>query len=185
MTNYGTIPTSSSSSSPGVAANLEYISRAKQRFKDGLGHRRPWRLMADYRSFTLPSNLHDTLARIRTNLSYFRMNYAIVFLVILFFSLLWHPISLIVLAIMMALWLFLYFLRDEPLILVGRVIEDWIVLLILSLLTIGFLFLTNATLNIVIALLIGAVLVVAHAAVRKTENLYLDEEAAGLIVPGS
>ncbi|KAG7036438.1 PRA1 family protein F2, partial [Cucurbita argyrosperma subsp. argyrosperma] len=178
---YGTIPTSSAT----AAANLEYISRAKQRFKDGLGHRRPWRLIADYRSFTLPSNLHDTLSRIKVNLAYFRMNYAIVVLVILFLALLWHPISLIVLIVMMTLWLFLYFLRDQPLILAGRVVEDWVILLILSIFTIGFLFLTNATLNIVIALLIGAIVVVAHAAMRKTENLYLDEEAAGLMAPGS
>ncbi|KAL0554197.1 hypothetical protein IC582_008114 [Cucumis melo] len=181
MTNYGTIPTSSA-----AAANLEYISRAKQRFKDGLGHRRPWRQIADYRSFALPSNLHDTLSRIKFNLAYFRMNYAIVVLVILFLSLLWHPISLLVLFLMLSLWLFLYFLRDQPLILAGRVIEDWIILLILSLLTIGFLFLTNATPNILIALLVGAAVVLAHAAVRKTDNLYLDEEeATGLIAPGS
>ncbi|XP_011652356.1 PRA1 family protein F2 [Cucumis sativus] len=181
MTNYGTIPTSSA-----AAANLEYISRAKQRFKDGLGHRRPWRLIADYHSFTLPSNLHDTLSRIKINLTYFRMNYAIVVLVVLFLALLWHPISLLVLFLMLSLWLFLYFLRDQPLILAGRVLEDWIILLLLSLFTLGFLFLTNATLNILIALLVGAALVLAHAAVRKTDNLYLDEEeATGLIAPGS
>ncbi|KAG7018291.1 PRA1 family protein F2, partial [Cucurbita argyrosperma subsp. argyrosperma] len=184
MTDYGTIPTSYAAATA-TAANLEYISRAKQRFKDGLGHRRPWRLMADYRSFTLPSNLHDTLARIKINLAYFRMNYAIVILIILFLALLWHPISLIVFVLMMSLWLFLYFLRDQPLVIAGRVLQDWIILLVLSVLTIGFLFLTNASLNIAIALIIGAVVVLAHAAVRKTENLYLDEEATGLMAPGS
>ena len=36
-------------------------------------------------------------------------------------------------------------------------------------------------LKILVALLIGAVLVVVHAVVRKTNDLFLDEEASGLM----
>ena len=35
------------------------------------------------------------------------------------------------------------------------------------------------------ALLIGAVLVVVHAVVRKTNDLFLDEEASGLMISTS
>jgi len=178
MTNYGTIPTSSA---PGATTNLEYLSRAKERIKAGIGTRRPWKLMFNLRSIRLPASFGDAIARVRTNVGFFRMNYAIVALLILFLSLLWHPISLIVFVVMMAVWLFLYFLRDEPLFVFGRTIDDRVVLIVLGILTVVFLILTRATLNILVALLIGAVVVVLHAAFRKTDDLASDEEAADLM----
>lgn len=182
MTTYGTIPTSSSAS---PSSNLDYISRAKERIKAGLGSRHPWRVMFDFHSLKLPSNFQEAFVRIKTNVSFFRMNYAIIVLLILFLSLLWHPISLIVFIIMMAAWLFLYFLRDEPLVVFGRMIDDRVVLIVLSVLTLVFLFLTDATVNILVALLIGVVLVAVHAAFRRTDDLSLDEEAAGLMTATS
>ncbi|GLT58334.1 hypothetical protein SLA2020_312340 [Shorea laevis] len=178
MTSYGTIPTSSSQSGP--STHLEYLSRAKERIKEGLGTRRPWKLMFSLHSINLPGNFPDAVTRIKTNLAYFRMNYAIIVLIILFLSLLWHPISLIVFVVMMAAWLFLYFLRDEPLVVFNRTIDDRVVLIVLSILTIVFLFLTHATWNIVGSLLIGAAVVLVHAVFRRTDDLFLDEEAAGL-----
>ncbi|OWM87114.1 PRA1 family protein F3-like [Punica granatum] len=175
MTTYGTIPASSQPS------DFQYISRAKERIKAGLGARRPWRQMADVRAIRLPSSFSDAVSRCRTNIGYFRMNYAIIMLLILFLSLLWHPISLIVFIVMMAAWLFLYFLRDEPLVIFHRTIDDRVVLIILSILTIVFLFLTNATWNIIAALLIGAAVVLLHSVFRKTDDLTMDEEAAGLM----
>ncbi|GKV35729.1 hypothetical protein SLEP1_g43956 [Rubroshorea leprosula] len=179
MTTYGTIPTSSSPSGP--STKLEYLSRTKERIKEGLGTRRPWKLLFNLRSINLPGNFPDAVTRIRTNLAYFRMNYSIIVLIILFLSLLWHPISLIVFLVMMAAWLFLYFLRDEPLVVFSRTIDDRVVLIVLSILTIVFLLLTHATLNILVSLLIGAAVVLVHAAFRRTDDLLLDEEAAGLM----
>lgn len=175
MTNYGTIPTSSPST------NLEYISRAKERIKAGLGTRRPWKVMFNFHALGFPPSVAEAIGRLKTNAAYFRMNYAIVVLVILFLSLLWHPISLIVFVVMVVVWLFLYFLRDEPLVLLNRIIDDRVVLIVLAVLTIVFLLLTHATFNILMALLVGAVVVVVHAAIRKTDDLFLDEENAGLM----
>ncbi|PIN04499.1 Prenylated rab acceptor 1 [Handroanthus impetiginosus] len=183
MTTYGTIPTSSSPA--GTSVSLEYISRAKERLKEGLGTRRPWREMFELHHFNLPKSFSDAVARVGTNIAYFRMNYAIVVLLIVFLSLLWHPISLIVFVAMMAVWLFLYFLRDEPLVVSGRVITDRVVLIVLAVATIAVLLLTHATSNIVGALAVGVVVVLIHGAMRKTDDLFSDEEAAGGLLRSS
>ncbi|KAK2653876.1 hypothetical protein Ddye_013732 [Dipteronia dyeriana] len=178
MTTYGTIPTSSS---PGTSTNKEFISRAKERIQSGLCSRQPWKVMFNYHSINFPKKFAEAWTRIRFNVAYFRMNYAMIVLLVLFLSLLWHPISLIVFIVMMAAWLFLYFLRDEPLVIFGRAIDDRLVLGLLAVLTLVFLFLTDATVNILVALLIGVVLVAVHAALRKTDDLFVGEEATGLM----
>ncbi|KAJ4958320.1 hypothetical protein NE237_025431 [Protea cynaroides] len=174
MTTYGTI-----SSGPSETSRVEFISRAKERIKEGLGTRRPWREMLLLYAISVPSDVSEAVARVRTNIAYFRMNYAIIVLLIIFLSLLWHPISLIVLVVMMIAWLFLYFLRDVPLVLVGRTINDRVVLIVLLVVTIVALLLTHATVNIIVSLLIGSAVVLVHAVFRKTDDLFLDEEAMG------
>lgn len=177
MTTYGTIPTStapSSSSSP-----LDYISRAKERGRSALATRRPWRQFADVRTLGLPRSLGDSYMRIRTNAAYFAMNYAIVVLLFVFLSLLFKPVSLIVFIVCAVLWCFLYFFRDVPLVIFGREIGDPVVLIFLSTVTLVALLLTKATTNVLVSLLIGLVLVLIHAAIRRTEDLVLEEEAEG------
>ncbi|KAE8684319.1 PRA1 family protein F2 [Hibiscus syriacus] len=175
MTTYGTIPTSSLPS-----ANLKYLSRAKDRIQEGLGARRPWKLMFNTHSINLPRTLSEAISRFKTNVCYFRMNYTMIVLIILFISLQWHPISLVVLVIMMALWLFLYFLRDEPLVVFNRTIDDCVILIALGLSTFVLLLLIDVTGNILVSVSIGAVVVLLHTSLRKTDDLY-DEENAGLI----
>ncbi|XP_022721089.1 PRA1 family protein F2-like [Durio zibethinus] len=177
MTTYGKIPISST---PGPATNLQNLSQAKERMKEGLGARRPWKLMFSIRSFNFPGNLSEAIFRVRPNLAYFCMNYAIIVVLILFLSLLWHTISLIVFLVMMAAWLFLYFLRDEPLVIFNRTIDDRVVLIVLELLTIVFLLLTHATLNIFGIAFDWCGFVLVHASLRRTDDLY-DEESAGLM----
>ncbi|KAL8118732.1 PRA1 family protein F3-like [Apium graveolens] len=175
MTNYGTIPPPTSSSSTSGKA-IEYLSRAKHQFKENLATTRPWKSLLQ--SISLPSSLHDATDRLKLNLTYFRTNYAIIILVILFFSLLWHPISLIVLAALTVLWLYFYFLRDEPLMIFHRLIDDRTVLIVLSILTFVVLLFTGAFWNVISAVLIGIAVVILHGVVRKTDDLFLDEEAA-------
>ncbi|KAG5391321.1 hypothetical protein IGI04_021284 [Brassica rapa subsp. trilocularis] len=175
MTNYGSIPTSSHPSPP---IDLEYISRAKYRIKSGLATRRPWKTMFDLQSMNLPHGFFDAISRIKTNLVYFRANYAVVVLLVLFLSLVYHPTSLLVLAVLVVFWIFLYFLRDEPLVVFGHQIDDRTVMICLSVLTIVMLLFTHATANVLGAVATAVVLVLVHAAVRRSDNLYLDEEAA-------
>lgn len=87
---------------------------------------------------------------------------------------------------MMVAWLFLFFLREEPLILFGRSIDDRIILAVLSVMTVGFLLLTGATWNILIALAVGVVVVFIYSVFRRSDDLFLDEEeaAAGGLLAG-
>lgn len=174
MANYGTIPTSSS-----PAVNLEYISRAKERIKAGLATRRPWREVFDIHSFSLPRSFREAVARVKTNFAYFSMNYAIIALLIVFVSLIGHVISLIVFLVMLAVWVVLYFLRDEPLVIFGRLITDTVVLIVLAVLTLLVLLFTGATTEILSSLLVAVVVLLIHAALRRTDNLCGDEESAG------
>ncbi|XP_055828511.1 PRA1 family protein F3-like [Solanum dulcamara] len=176
MTNYGTIPTSSSG-----PVNVEYISRAKDVLKEGLAARRPWKEMFNLHSFKIPSGVSDAISRIKTNFSFFQTNYAIIVLGIVFLSLLWHPISLIVFIVLMAVWLFLYFLRDDPLVIFGRMISDVVVLIVLAVLTIGLLLVAGATFNILISLAVSVFVVLIHALIRKTDDLFMDEENAAFL----
>ncbi|XP_024973260.1 PRA1 family protein F3-like [Cynara cardunculus var. scolymus] len=160
------------------------ISPAKQRFQTAFGTKRLWKEMFNLHSINLPRGLSDAISRIKTNVGYFRMNYTLFTFMVLFLSLLWHPISLMALAI--ASWLFCNFiLRDESLVICNRTIDDRVTLAILSVVTFVLLLLDEATMNILLSVSIGMAVTVVHTVLRKTEDLCLDEndvvEGAGYL----
>jgi len=180
MTTYGT----NQKSSNDLAPKLEYITRGiHQHKRSGLATRRPWKQMLDLGSFNFPRKLATVITRIRANTVYFQTNYTIVVLFSVFLSLIWNPFSLLVLLALLGAWLFLYFLRDEPLTVFDREIDHRIVLIIMSVITLSILFLTDAKLNIAVAIVAGALAVLSHAAVRKTEDLFQTDEETSLLNP--
>lgn len=132
--------------------------------------------MTNFKSINLPSNLNESIQRIRTNAAYFRVNYTIIVLFVLFITLLWHPVSLIVFTIMMAAWLFLCFLRDDPVSIRGFVVDDRIVMTGLLVATIALLLLTDVTDNIIIGLSVGLAVMLAHGISRSTDDLFIRDE---------
>ncbi|XP_058722318.1 PRA1 family protein F2-like [Vicia villosa] len=174
MTTYGTILEDVEIPSN---TNLLYVSEAKERIQAGLGVTRPWKEMIQPSRFKLPSSFFDTLQRINTNARHFRANYVIIILFILFLSLLGNPTSLIISIAMMIGWLYLYFLRVTPLVIFGYQIDERLVVISLLLITIGLLVLTDVTHNVIVGMCVALGVVLIHAVLRETEDLFtLDEE---------
>nr|CAB3460478.1 unnamed protein product [Digitaria exilis] len=192
MSKYGTIPTSSSPAPPGASSSasstypLDFISRAKARGATALAARRPWRELADPGALAIPRGFSDAYRRARANLAHFAANYALVVLAVVFASLLWHPVSLLVFLACFLAWLFLYFLRDrdvdQRLLVCGRPVGDGVVIVLLSAVTLVLLLLTGATSNILISLLVGLLVVLFHALLHRPADS-IDEQAGRWYTP--
>ncbi|KAL2238797.1 UNVERIFIED_CONTAM: PRA1 family protein F2 [Sesamum indicum] len=151
--------------------------RAKSRTQSLFAMRRPWReLLAHPASYSIPYSFSDFASRLKRNLGYFRVNYAMIVLFILFLSLVYHPISMIVFLIVFLFWFLLYFFRDEPIVVFHRTVDDRVVLIALGVVTIASLVSTRVWLNVLVSVLIGAAVVVLHATFRVTEDLFLNED---------
>lgn len=173
MTSYGTIPTSTLPQEHALfsSSTEQFVTQAKERIKSGLGSRRAWHQVLI--PPTMPDSFNEVLNRITTNFSYFYINYAIIALLVLFLSLLWHPGTLVILVFMISVWLFLYILRENPIIVYGQEIDDLVVLIGLCGVTILMLILTHATYNLAVGVGTGLLLVLIHSVLRGTDDLYI------------
>ncbi|GAB4827656.1 PRA1 protein B3 [Ancistrocladus abbreviatus] len=172
--------TSSYPSEPLLAtpAFRSFINRLASSVRQGFSQRRPWMELVDRSSFSRPDSLTDAASRVRKNFSYFRVNYVSLIALVLAFSLLSHPFSLLVLLCLLGAWLFLYTFRpsDQPLILLGRTFSDRETLGILVVSTVVVIFLTSVGSLLISALMVGLASVCAHGAFRDPEDLFLDDQ---------
>ncbi|KAE8729657.1 putative prefoldin subunit 4 [Hibiscus syriacus] len=145
--------------------------------------RRPWSELFSLSSFALPNSAADAKDRIKLNVSYFRVNYVITALTILFLTLLWHPTSMIVFLITFIFWWFLYLFNDNPVVIFNRTVDDTVVLGALSFATLLLLVVTHVGVNVLVGLIIAVVVISVHAAFRGTEDLGSpgEEEENGLL----
>lgn len=154
-------------------------SRARSTTLSSFAPLRPWReFFARPFLYSIQHTFTDVTARLCRNLNYFRMNYTLIMLLILFLSLLWHPLSMIVFLILFVAWFLLYFFRDGPLMVFNRTVDDRVVIVVLNVVTVVCLVLTRVWLNVLVSVLIGAAVVALHAAFRVNDDLFLNEDEA-------
>ncbi|MFS7888305.1 putative prenylated rab acceptor P [Helianthus anomalus] len=179
---YGTIPTTTTTTYlPSQSSPKTVIARARYHTEKFIARRRPWREFFDYTAITRPLSYEDINRRIKQNLNYFQVNYAMGILLILFLSLIYKPISMITFLIVFVGWFFLYFFRDprNPVVIMNHVFEERVVLMGLSLVTIFALACTDVGVILLVAVGVGAVFVGVHAGIRGTDSLCSDEQGSG------
>ncbi|XP_059632418.1 PRA1 family protein F2-like [Cornus florida] len=177
-TGYTTIPPSTS---PTSTSTVDFISRTTHIRQSLAAALRPWRELLHPSALSLPFSFSEATYRLRINLYQFRVNYTIIALLVLFLSLLYHPISMIVFLITFVGWMYLYIFRDEPLLVLNRTVDDRVVLVGMSLVTIFALILTHVWLNVFVAVAIGASVVCLHAAFRAIDDIDDQESPYGAL----
>ncbi|KAF4369170.1 PRA1 family protein B3-like [Cannabis sativa] len=168
-------PSQSTIATPALRA---FLSRLSNSVRHGFSQRRPWSELLDRSSLSRPDSLTEAYSRIRKNVPYFRVNYAILVGIALALSLLSHPFSLIVLLSLLAAWAFLYLFRpsDQPLVILGRTFSDTETLIGLVLVTVIVVFVSSVGSLLISTLLVGFAIVCAHGAFRVPEDLFLDDQ---------
>uniref|UniRef100_A0A0E0KK85 PRA1 family protein n=1 Tax=Oryza punctata TaxID=4537 RepID=A0A0E0KK85_ORYPU len=168
------------SPSPATAAEagVAFFSRARAVAGAAAGRPRAWREVLDATAFSRPESCGEARARARRNLAYFRANYALAALVLVFLGLVYRPVSMLAFLALFVAWLGLYFGRGdgEPLACLGREVDDRVVLAALSVATVLAVALSRAGLNLLVSLVLAAAVIGVHAAFRM--NVYLDERDA-------
>ncbi|KAI9084830.1 hypothetical protein K1719_033236 [Acacia pycnantha] len=163
---------------PQSTSDLSFVSRATYASRSLYATPRPWPQLLDFSAFSRPCTYADAMLRARRNFTYFKYNYVLVSLLVIFFSLFWHPIAMIFYLIVFFAWYFFYFTRDSPLVLFDQTLDDGTVLCGLGFITVLVLELVGVGLNLFVSSIVAAVLLGVHAAFRITDDLFLDEETA-------
>lgn len=183
MSSSSTIPISSSSQqsthqpSFSLPPIRSIFTRLSGLSRHALSNRRPWIELVDRTAFSRPVSFSDAASRVRKNAAYFRVNYLIVLAVVLAYSLLSHPFTLLTLVGLAAAWIFLYAQRpsDQPLVILGKTYSDTQVLFGLGLVTLIAILITSVLSMLITAVMVGVGIVCAHGAFRDPEDLFLDD----------
>lgn len=105
------------------------------------------------------------------------MNYLILVLVTLVVTFLAHPSSLLVVALLLAGWGYVFIIRTSPLVIGGRTLSDREKLLGMAATSfITVFFLTNVGAVLFSAISISLALIAAHGATRVPDDLFLEEQ---------
>ncbi|KAJ9187135.1 hypothetical protein P3X46_002627 [Hevea brasiliensis] len=156
----------------------DVISRSLHNLTAFVSRLRPWPELIASGTFNRPDSFASGLSRLRINLRYFRINYAIVVSVSGALSLTGSPYALILFALVFALWLLIYFFREDPLVFWGYQVSDRLVLVGLVLVSILAIWLSGGFWSLVLGIVIGILICGVHAVLKNADGLFLDEREA-------
>ncbi|KAL3508300.1 hypothetical protein ACH5RR_027701 [Cinchona calisaya] len=159
-------------------SGADVISRSIQNFTASFSRCRPWPEFLSTSDIDLPSSLTAATLRIQKNVKYFFANYAIVVSTCAAVSLIASPVALIVVGFLFALWLVLYFFREDPMVIMGRHVSDWVVIVGLVLGSAAVIWFTGVLTNLLIGISVGLLVMAVHGLLRNPEELFLDENDA-------
>ena len=135
----------------------------------------------DVTAVSKPANLSELTGRVRKNVGYFKTNYAIVTVGTTALVMFLNPWSLIVLAVLAAIWFYFYIIKTTPVVLGGREFSDkekFLSLSGVSLFTIFFL--TSVGSTIFYAIGLSMIMIGIHASLRSPDDttLFADDVPA-------
>eukprot|EP00270_Netrium_digitus_P007338 TRINITY_DN2142_c0_g1_i3.p1 TRINITY_DN2142_c0_g1~~TRINITY_DN2142_c0_g1_i3.p1 ORF type:complete len:264 (+),score=45.46 TRINITY_DN2142_c0_g1_i3:155-946(+) len=143
------------------------ISTAHEGLQQRLSQQKPWNEFFDFSLLALPSNRDELIFRVRTNLSYFHGNYLCIVLLINLLVVLKNPLDLVTLLVLAGLWVYVFIVRSQPLILFNKELSEAEKFLLLSGVTLLVIFgMTPVGFQVVSTTMAGLVVVLAHAAFR-------------------
>lgn len=167
-------------------SGADVVSRSTQNLSTCLSRCRPWpEFFATIAALDLPSSISAASLRFRRNGAYFSVNYAIIITACAALSLIGTPVALIIVGFVFFLWLILHFFREDPLLILGRQVSDWAVILGLVVVSAVALWTTGPLNSLSMGIGVGLLISVVHGVLRNPEGLFLDENDAvsnGLIV---
>ncbi|KAH7443947.1 hypothetical protein KP509_02G057500 [Ceratopteris richardii] len=153
-----------------------FLARLSEGAKHAFSTRRPWMELADISAFARPESSSEVANRIRKNWSFFRVNYALILSAIVVITFLSNPTSLFFLCFVLAAWIYMYLVRTSSFVAFGRTLSERELLILMSVCSIIFIFLTNVGSLLISAVLIGCVVISVHAASRVPDELFTDED---------
>ncbi|KAF5790406.1 putative prenylated rab acceptor P [Helianthus annuus] len=155
-----------------------FFSRLTTSLRNSFAQRRPWFEIIDRSTFRRPDTFSEATTRVRKNLSYFRVNYTAIIIILTILSLLSHPFPLIFFVSLSAAWLYLYLFRppDQPALLFDHTFSDREILGILIILTILTVFLTGLGALLVSSIVFGLGITCVHGAFRVPQEVFVDNQ---------
>ncbi|XP_048420471.1 PRA1 family protein B2-like [Pyrus x bretschneideri] len=142
-----------------------------------LSNSRPWTELIDHTAFTKLTLLTDVAFRICKNAAYFCVNYLIVLVAVLAYSLISNPFFIIILVSLTRGWIFLYSRRssEEPLMILGCTILETQAMFGLGVATLIMILVTSVMLLLLTAVMVRVGIICVHRAFRDPDDLLLEE----------